>query len=341
MAATASASAAFPPVSTGGDLEDSNISSPLSEVDDKDANDEEIEHMHLDGDHLSLGPEEARATDNGGSDSDSALSDAASDANSDANDTEAETLRLYDTPQIQRHRDVGIERFNDAEPFEHTPSKLRRALVNGDDDSVSGDDSHIDEDDEDDDDDIDDSESPTKPMAATLKADEDARGDSQERKRKRSAVAEHQLDLGQPARKRTGSITAADGDGDDHLAAPEDDATPVADPARSPGDDDETSATNQDTPIEDEAPEVTRKAKRSGSKRKTVVSDDADSESRVEARDDQQDPAMEEEPEPDHAEEEEVEPEADEETDAAARNLEERKLPTPPTIIRCAMHMLI
>ncbi|EHK16841.1 uncharacterized protein TRIVIDRAFT_115418, partial [Trichoderma virens Gv29-8] len=329
MAATASASAAFPPVATGGDLEDSNISSPLSEVDDKDANDEEIEHMHLDRDNLSLGPDGARATDNGGSDSDSALSDAASDVNSEANDTEAETLRLYDTPQIQRHRDVGIGRFNDGDALEHTPSKLRMALASGDDDSASGDDSHIDEgDDEDEDeDDIDDNESPAKAMAAALKADEAARSDSQERKRKRSAAAEHQLDPEQPARKRTGSISAANGDGNDPPAAAEDDATPAANlPSGrgSPGDDDEASATNQDTPAEDELPEVARKTKRTGSKRKTVVSD-ADSESRAEARDEQQDPTIEEEAEAeaDHPEEDEAEPEVDEETDAAARNFEE------------------
>ncbi|ETS05763.1 hypothetical protein M419DRAFT_72256 [Trichoderma reesei RUT C-30] len=318
MAATASASAALPPVAaTGGDLEDSNISSPLSEVDDKDANDEEIEHMHLDRDHLSAGPDEAAGTDNAGSDSDSALSDAASDVNSEANDTEAETLRLYDTPQTQRHHDVGIGRFNDREPFEHTPSKLRRPLVNGDD---------ADDDDDGEEDDVDENESPTKPITVTPKEEKSSRGDSHERKRKRSAAAEHQSDLEQPARKRTGSISAADADGDDHLAAAEDDATPAALPVRAVGpaaDDDEASATNQDTPAEDEAPEVPRKTKRGGSKRKTVVSDDAESEAPAEARDEQQDPALEEEPEPDHAEEEEAEPEADEETDAAARNLEE------------------
>lgn len=328
MAATASASTAFPPVATGGDLEDSNISSPLSEVDDKDANDEDIEHMHLDREHLSLGPEETRATDHGGSDSDSALSDAGSDVNSEANDTEAETLRLYDTPQAQRHRDVGIERFNDAEPFEHTPSKLRRALVNGDDDSASafGSDSHShrDEDEEDDEDeDNDDHELPTKPVMVIVKTEEDARRDSQERKRKRSAAAE-QSDLEQPVRKRTGSISAANGDGDDHLATGEDDATPAANlpsGVPSPGDE-ETSATNRDTPQDDEIPEAPRKTKRSGSKRKNVIADDADSESQAEVRDEQNDTAVEDEPEADHAEEE-AEPEADEETDAAARNLEE------------------
>lgn len=333
MAATASASAAFPPVATGGDLEDSNISSPLSEVDDKDANDEDIEHMHLDREHLSLGPEGTRAIDHGGSDSESALSDAGSDVNSEANDTEAETLRLYDTPQAQRHRDVGIERFNDAEPFEHTPSKLRRALVNGDDDSASasGSDSHShrDEDEEDDEDeendDNDDNELPTKPVMVIVKTEEDARRDSQERKRKRSAALE-QSDLGQPVRKRTGSISAANGDGDEHLAAGEDDATPAANLLSgipSPGDE-EASATNRDTPLDDEIPEVSRKTKRSGSKRKNVIADDADSESQAEIRDEQNDTAIEDEPDADHAEEE-AEPEADEETDAAARNLEESK----------------
>lgn len=158
-----------------------------------------------------------------------------------------------------------------------------------------------------------------------VKTEEDARRDSQERKRKRSAALE-QSDLEQPVRKRTGSISAANGDGDDHLAAGEDDATPAANlpsGVPSPGDE-ETSATNRDTPLDDEIPEVSRKTKRSGSKRKNVIADDADSESLAEIRDEQNDTAVEDEPDADHAEEE-AEPEADEETDAAARNLEESK----------------
>lgn len=226
MAATAPAPPNLGSLTTGGgDHEDSNISSPLSEVDDKDANDEDI--------NLNIGHEEdeqadEEADDNGddesslteedvnepsareASDSESALSDARSVAASDANDTEAETERLFDTPQNPRHRDVVVDQFNDGHIFEHTPSKLRRGVMVADDEekahngSVSGDDASVassrgNEDD-----------SPSKPATTNnTSVDEDLQNESQDRKRKRSLVGDHS-DSEQPLRKRTGSVGAAD-----------------------------------------------------------------------------------------------------------------------------------
>ncbi|PHH67194.1 hypothetical protein CDD81_2963 [Ophiocordyceps australis] len=127
MAAAASAHPARPlPGTAATDLEDSNASSPLSEVDYGDSNDADIEHMQLESRRLAghdSGDEKRLPVHQ---DSDSALSDAASDVNSEVNDTEAETERLYDTPKNQRHRDVVIDEFNHGRVFERTPSKLRR-----------------------------------------------------------------------------------------------------------------------------------------------------------------------------------------------------------------------
>ncbi|KAF7558883.1 hypothetical protein G7046_g5270 [Stylonectria norvegica] len=232
MAATASVLPPLSPPRGGGlDPEDSNVSSPLSEVDDKDDHDDDIEHMQLDhddhgvaetgGDHDKLA--------NNASDSDSALSDAHSDVNSDGNDTEAETERLYDTPKHQRQRDVVVDQFNEGLVYEHTPSKLRRAATldeaaeHGDVESLSGDDAsdgssrHGDE-------------SPTKP--ATTKdtsVDDEHKHDLQERKRKRSPAIEQPV-LEQPLRKRNGSVAELATDipkQDEDTIMHEDEATPA------------------------------------------------------------------------------------------------------------------
>ncbi|KAI1018969.1 hypothetical protein LB505_002901 [Fusarium chuoi] len=80
MAATASAP---PPLSSPAlgvaDHEDSNISSPLSEVDTKDDNDEDIEHMNLDHDDEDSVRRSPRKKPPPTDDSDSVLSDAHSD----------------------------------------------------------------------------------------------------------------------------------------------------------------------------------------------------------------------------------------------------------------------
>lgn len=204
MAATASA---LPPLSPKGvgsvDQEDSNISSPLSEVDDKDDNDDEIEHMQLDHDDEPVkAAEESKKGPNNISDSDSVLSDAHSEVNSDGNDTDAETERLYDTPQHQRQRDVVLNQFNEGQIFEHTPSKLRKTtdLVNtADDESLSDDDASIGSSHPD-------LVSPIKPVIAkSTSIVDEHKSDSQERKRKRSPGAD-QSEAEQPLRKRTSSL---------------------------------------------------------------------------------------------------------------------------------------
>ena len=324
MAAPASASATQSPAGPGvADLEDSNVSSPLSEVDDGDTNDDDIERMQLDprgddGDNFSASGDERPDAHHDGSDSDSALSDAASDVHSDANDTEAETERLYDTPKNQRQGDVLVDQFNNGQVFEHTPSKLRRttraAGDHADDESVSGDDasvvsSHAAGD-----------ESPAKPATTNdTSVDEDLKHDSQERKRKRSPLAD-QSESDQPLRKRTGSVAAADADADEDLPMNEDD-TPSAIPMsrqQSGGEDDESGPpSRRDTPAEAEA-RPAKKSTRSSLKRKGLAVDDVTADVDSDARDDQAEATA-----GDETEQPEDEPDVDEEADAAAKNIEE------------------
>lgn len=193
MAATASAPPALSPGQATLDHDDSNISSPLSDVEDKDGG-ESLDGMQLD--HTRPDHDEAL-------DSDSNLSE--------ANDTEAETERLYDTPQAQRHKDVVVNQFNDGQVYERTPSKLQKTFSvdrhdDGDDDSLSDRDdvsmtsSHGD------------LGSPTKPKKSTeLPTTEDDPENTDSKKRKRSPVAESS-EPGQPARKRTGSVVPQEQD---------------------------------------------------------------------------------------------------------------------------------
>jgi hypothetical protein len=310
-----------------GDLEDSNVSSPLSEMDDKDGNDEEVDKLQIergDDDNSSLSGDE-NAAGNDGSDAESELSDAHSDANSEANDTEAETERLYDTPRNQRQKDVVVDQYNNGEVFEHTPSKLRRAatlnddLTNPDDASVSGDDAsdassgaEVDE-------------SPSKRSSHhTLRVGEDSRRESQDRKRKRSFVAD-QSESDQPLRKRTGSVGAASIDVEDEIVAnDEDKATETLDSAAQSGaEEDEGSSNDRDTGTEGEGSEratrSTKKTTRSKLKHSELATDADDTGT------DAPDEAGEEEAN-EQLQEEEMDADAEEEADAAAKNIEECRL---------------
>lgn len=264
------------------DLGDSNISSPLSEVDDKDTNDDDM-NMHLDNDGddktSTLSTFDRQDAPSQDSDSESALSDARSVAHSEANDTEAETERLFDTPQHQRQRDVVVDQFNEGQVFEHTPSKLRRtraADADGDpadDDSLSGDaasEPPAPSDTE---------ESPTKP--ATTKdtsVEEEAQYDLQDRKRKRSPAAETS-ESDQPSRKRTGSVGATEAEADRDVAMDEDDTASgkIQSTYHSPLEGGGVSPEKQDTPIDDLEPEKetrsTRKITRNGVKTRNGVAD--------------------------------------------------------------------
>lgn len=333
MAATAVAPPSMSPSGAGvADLGDSNMSSPLSEVDDKDTNDEDM-NMHLDneGDDKTstLSTFDHPEGQSPASDSDSALSDAQSVANSDGNDTEAETERLYDTPRHQRQRDVVVDQFNEGQVFEHTPSKLKRTAAAGDDEGA-GDDDSLSEDavsnpptasDVD--------ESPLK--VATTKdtsADDEPQLDSQDRKRKRSAA--ENSDEGQPSRKRTGSVGAVDAEAEPNAALDEEDAASgnAQSVYHSPIDGQEASPEKQDAPPEeveiDKEHRVSRKTTRNGLKtRNAAASEPVDVVIEPAANDVAAGDGDEEAEIADVAVDAEAEEEA--EAEAAARNAEERK----------------
>ncbi|RYC60096.1 hypothetical protein CHU98_g6120 [Xylaria longipes] len=172
-------------------LSDDDGSSPLSDVEDKDDDPDELndeEHLtHNENDDLSF-----------------------PDNQSDANDTEAETERLYDTPQqITRHRDVVLDKSADAMVYERTPSKLRQeAKASG----RSND--HQDTPLSDDDISMASSppaqpiESPVKLQSPTLDilAEAAATQEAETRKRKRSSMPAEATEADQPPRKRADSI---------------------------------------------------------------------------------------------------------------------------------------
>ncbi|KAF7544524.1 hypothetical protein G7Z17_g9882 [Cylindrodendrum hubeiense] len=333
MAATASAAPPLSPPGVGGlDHADSNISSPLSEVDDKDDNEEELEHMQLDIDDDDELSKPSIGSKKEASDSDSVLSDAHSDLNSDANDTEAETERLFDTPRHQRQRDVVVDQFNEGQVFEHTPSKLRRTAnldehaLHGDDESLSGDDASIGSPTI-----IDDS--PTKP--ATTKdtsVDDEHKHDSQERKRKRSPAADFS-EPEQPLRKRTSS--GLDHDSSDPKLAEdtvmhEDEPTPANDSSgtQTPAEDGDSSPRKKTLAHEDDVTErttrATKKRGRSGSKRKAAPPVDIDPETDGGSHDGARDGGTDVEH---HGEE--ADADVDEEVDAATAHDEEREKNPP------------
>lgn len=333
MAATATAPPVMSP--SGADVvdhEDSNISSPLSEVDDKDGNDDDI-NMHLNGEDehdSSMTADGQVDTNQDGLDSDSDLSDARSVAHSDANDTEAETERLYDTPQHQRQRDVVVDQYNDGQVFEHTPSKLRRTAVahgghdRADDESILEDAAS----------EVSDGsvapESPSK--VATTKdtsVDDDHQHDSQDRKRKRSLATDNS-ESEQPLRKRTGSVVAAEVETGQELATKEETLAvpkelggnlPVADGEETSPADQYASA--EEIPIERET-RATKKLTRNGSKRKG--SGDVDEATPAEAQEEGHENEVEDEQEQKRETiEVEAEEEAEAEADAAAKSAEEGK----------------
>ncbi|KAM0503777.1 hypothetical protein ACHAP8_003019 [Fusarium lateritium] len=282
MAASASAPPLLSSPALGvADHEDSNVSSPLSEVDTKDDNDDEIEHMHLDHDEEENLRRSPRKKPQVASDSDSVLSDAHSDVPSDGNITEAETERLYDTPRHQRQRDVVVDQFNEGQVYEHTPSKLRRtANLQGLDDDESA----IDDDDAS-------TDSPTvggdSPIKHATSHDEELeeghKSDTQERKRKRTPAVEPS-ETEQPLRKRTSSVHAHDADALQKLEETglhEDTATPAnrSSGTHTPVEDIDVSPrkkpANRDTDLTERISRVAKKNTR-GSKRKAAAAADPD-----------------------------------------------------------------
>lgn len=221
--------------------QDSTVSSPLSEVEDKDAEPDDMDidmnSNHSDGDEPP-NPENGRAHDPAvqppHDDSDSNLSEI------ETNDSEAETERLYDTPRKNNtqpsdsipNAKIDKRRSPDkaAHTFQRSSSKLQSKTQGdesgGDDNDGLSDDRH-DADDEDKGSTVDSEADSEKEEGVTrAKASQNQRTKSQEshiiasstlagsgsdnsladsKKRKRSPVAERS-DSNQPLRKRTASI---------------------------------------------------------------------------------------------------------------------------------------
>lgn len=183
-------------------LSDDDGSSPLSDVDDKDEDPDDL-------------PDQERPAHN------EIDEYSFPDNQSDTNDTEAETERLYDTPkQATRHKDVVLSQSAVATVYDRTPSKLRQRIKlpsrgNDDqhtplsDDDVSMASSHP----------APPAESPEKLLSPTLDilAQAAATQEAESRKRKRSSMPTEATELDHPPRKRADSApladqTAVDGD---------------------------------------------------------------------------------------------------------------------------------
>ncbi|KAK3328945.1 Sds3-like-domain-containing protein [Apodospora peruviana] len=221
----------------------SNLSSPLSDVEDKDGSPEEMDldvHMRGSGRHGT--PKRNEDADDAVSDPDSESDDESKLSEVDVNDSEAETERLYDSPRksdgvrdiLNAASEVRNRQFVDRRDraFERSPSKLQQQIQADLDaeNAASNDNSLSDADEvEDDDASLASSEPEPDPESATDKRSQPPsqgkkaqtttssnesttsklmRQDSTEsRKRKRASMAE-QSGSEQPLRKRTGSIGA-------------------------------------------------------------------------------------------------------------------------------------
>jgi hypothetical protein len=175
-------------------LSDDDGSSPLSDVEDKDDDPDDLQEV----DHLT----------NNENDENDDLSLA--DNQSDANDTEAETERLYDTPQhTTRHKDVILDRPAVGIVYERAPTKLLQET------KASGRSTHhgntpLS------DDDVSMASSPPAQATGELEklhsptldilAEAAAAQELESRKRKRSSLPTEATEVEQPLRKRTDSV---------------------------------------------------------------------------------------------------------------------------------------
>lgn len=223
--------------------QDSNVSSPLSEVEDRDADPDDMDidthSNHTDGvDPLDSGKDRAQGPAHPPrDDSESNLSDI------ETNDSEAETERLYDTPRKNNSQAGNMTTvpnleskqspLNPNRTYQRSPSKLQSQVQarieaeSGDDDNDDLTDERHDADDEDKgsivynegDSDEEEGGNPGKPAqmqrnksqeshivaSSTLAGSLSDNSSADSRKRKRSPVAE-QTSSNQPPRKRAGSI---------------------------------------------------------------------------------------------------------------------------------------
>lgn len=309
-----------------------DASSPLSDVEDKDGDADELDSTHQD------------ASNHRDRESSSDLE------LSDANDTEAETERLQETPQNStRQKDVVVNRFADTQVFERTPSKLRHInTASGGAEEEEEEEEEDNGDDDDDDDDEDDaplseeevsmaSSPPAQPAEPQEKLQsptldilaEVAKQQAESRKRKRVSANAEPGDAEQPSRKRTGSIPARSGEGDEGEIAVADEDEPSTHPNSGEHSADETTHTTTaeedlDEHIEDGRPEEDAKPKkqtRSSSKKRQSSEELADGEEAPEeapgTRTADEDGAH-------TGDDERLDGDVDEEAEAAHRNEEER-----------------
>lgn len=300
---------------------DEDGSSSLSEIEDKDAD----------------------------QDDDGEGSDELSNMSEEENDSEAETERIEESPnKFRAQKDVVLGSRNDEHNYERTPSKLHKHFTADDDD------------DDDDDEPLSDAdasmdESPDSPKSS---AHEDAEPEhttgptsledssveskhllsaveSDTRKRKRSIMAPEE-ELGEPVRKRTGSVMTP---GDEYAIeedAPQEEDPGVLNPTSGNISGDEGGVTHEDEVVEEaeehaiideevvEAVDIPISPKKRGRKKKKGAENGVNN--HVEDSENL--------PDPDttingddarRAEDENAENEGDDEAEAAQRNEEERK----------------
>lgn len=296
-------------------LSDDDGSSPLSDVEDKDPDPDDLHGLQ-------------GATPNDRDEDASSPDDL-----SDANDTEAETERLYDTPRNPtRHKDVVLGPPGDGNVYERTPSKLRRLNRGQNADENDGPPSE---------EDVSMASSPPGPETKSprkrfspildILAEAAASQEAESKKRKRSSMPAENPDSSQLSRKRTGSVpvpSRQDMDGDTPMADEEDtslhahsvehsadEATHTA--AGEEGGDDDAQGAHSDQEV------IPKKQTRSGSKKlkaaEQSIETDEPPEGVAGGAGTEEDGA--------HAGEDE-QADVDEEAEAAHKNEEERTVPS-------------
>ena len=309
---------------------DGDGSSSLSDIEDKDAEQEED------------------IDDAEGSDDLSNISD------DEENDSEAETERLEDSPnKFRQHQDVVLSSRNDNQIYERSPSKLHNQIIpdepdeEEDEDPLSDDEVSLNESPESRKSSVHEEPEPDPTTAATSLEDstgEDKRTlsiiEADTRKRKRSIMAGSGLDdeLDEPLRKRTGSVmTPGDEyaiDDDVHADEEIDTSNPISgnisgDEGGEAQEDEVPEDVEEPVVAEEEAPETAdipvSPKKRGRKKKKTIenglISHDEDPEALADA-----DSGLNGEDEARNGEEENAENEGDDEAEAALKNEEEREL---------------
>jgi len=296
-------------------LSDDDGSSPLSDVEDKEEEPNDLQ-------------EEERLTNNENDD----LSLA--DNQSDGNDTEAETERLFDTPQqATRHKDVVLGPSADAIIYERSPSKLRQTAGSNNDaegtplsyDDVSMASSPPAQP-------TDESEkvqSPTLDILAQVAAIQEA----ETRKRKRLSLPTEVAEVEQPPRKRAGSAPTTDqvtADGDATVIDEDETSLNIISGEHSADEGTGTTAGAEEAEP-DEPTRQTQSEQLAGTKKQTRSSSRKlkDSEETAEADAPTGDPLNGAAPDDDEAhtgEDDHMEVDVDEEAEAAQKNEEERMI---------------